>query len=101
MAQCGEPLDCPECGTPAPRVVLTAPAIAGMSQARRQAFETNECSAHAPLMSSRDDRGSGHVHGPQCGCASSLKNGHGKGRTRRGADGSKSFPAARPWMISH
>jgi len=38
-------------------------------------------------------------HGPGCACCSGKS---GKGRsTLRLPDGSKSFPSARPWMISH
>jgi putative FmdB family regulatory protein len=89
MAEYREPHDCPACGAAAPRVVATAPYLAGMDGARRTAFTTNERAAHAPHQAS-------HRHGPGCGCGAS--------RTAPGAaDASpaRSFPAARPWMISH
>lgn len=84
MAEYLEPHDCPGCGEPAPRVLLTAPRLATMGSAQRTAFQTNERAAHAPRQ------GTGHVHGPACGCGSS-----------RTASGAKTFPDARPWMISH
>lgn len=85
MAEFQVPQPCPSCGAPAPRVVLTAPGLALMEAGRRTAFATNERSSHAP----RQIGG----HGPNCGCSA-----HG-GRKRPAA--AKSFPSARPWMISH
>jgi putative FmdB family regulatory protein len=37
-------------------------------------------------------------HGPGCSCCSG---GARRSRTAKAADGKKSFPSARPWMISH
>jgi hypothetical protein len=36
-----------------------------------------------------------------CSCCKSGKAGSLPSRTVKGADGSKRFPSARPWMISH
>ncbi|HTW53015.1 MAG TPA: zinc ribbon domain-containing protein [Stellaceae bacterium] len=85
MAEYREPHDCPACGAPAPRALLTPPRLANMESARRSAFQTNERAAHSPRQAER------HVHGPRCGCAAP--------RTSSGA--AKSFLGARPWMISH
>lgn len=84
------PCDCPECGTSAARVLMTAPRLAQMDGGRRHAFETNERSADSPRKSS---------HGPGCGCCGggAKKN----SKTLYRPDGSKSFPTKRPWMISH
>jgi putative FmdB family regulatory protein len=94
MAECELPQDCPECVRPAPRAFLTAPHLATMDAGRRKAFATNERSASAPTslkeMKSK--------HGPGCGCCSGSKS---MRYTRRGKDGSKSFPTSRSWMISH
>lgn len=91
MAEFDKPNDCPDCGKHAPRVLLTAPRMALMSPESRVAHATNERSAHAPRSSKS--------HGAGCSCCS------GKSRSKRivkqGKDGSKSFPTARPWMISH
>jgi putative FmdB family regulatory protein len=84
MAEYREPQVCPGCGEPAPRVLLSAPHFADMGAARRTAHQTNERSAHAPGHTT------GHVHGPSCGCGS-----------RSSTSVAKSFPNARPWMISH
>jgi putative FmdB family regulatory protein len=86
MAEYLEPHACPGCGTPSARVLLTAPGLAAMDGGRRAAFGVNERSAHAPQQAA------GHTHGPHCGCGGS------KGRA---AGAAKSFPATRPWMISH
>lgn len=88
MAAYQDPLGCPDCGAEAPRVMLTAPALAGMDPTRRRAAATNERSSNEPRKAS---------HAPGCGCCS------GRGlRTPAAAAGAvKSFPKARPWMISH
>lgn len=90
MARSAHPLECPDCGTPAPRAFFTAPAIAGMDAGRRNAIATNERSANEPRQSK--------AHGAGCGCCSGSTPKPGIGGT---ADGAKSFPKARPWMISH
>ncbi|WP_072394179.1 zinc ribbon domain-containing protein [Hyphomicrobium sp. CS1GBMeth3] len=89
MAEFELPQDCPTCGGEAPRVLLTAPAFAGMDRGRRMAAETNERSSHEPKRSSG--------HGAGCGCCS------GKAAKKNAQEpaAAKSFPAARPWMISH
>ncbi len=91
LANFAEPSDCPHCEQHAPRVLITAPRIAGMTSERRTAFETNERSADSPKRSS--------AHGPGCGCCSSGAKVGSKTLVR--PDGSKSFPSKRPWMISH
>lgn len=82
---------CPECGTPANRVLLTAPAFAGMPAATRQAIARNELAANVPKQSSQ-----GHGAGCSC-CGGGKKN----SKTVKNDDGSKLFPTKRPWMISH
>ncbi|MFA5958639.1 FmdB family zinc ribbon protein [Hyphomicrobium sp.] len=90
MAEFELPHDCPGCGSEAERVILTAPAISGMSRARRVAAETNERSSHEPRKSAS--------HAPGCGCCSGGKKSK---AAENGPAAMKSFPAARPWMISH
>lgn len=93
MAEYEKPQDCPACGKAAPRVLLTAPRMSMMSSASRAAHATNERSAHAPRSSKQG------AHGAGCSCCSgkSLS----KRIVKQSRDGSKSFPSARPWMISH
>ncbi|SNR83569.1 FmdB family zinc ribbon protein [Puniceibacterium sediminis] len=86
-----EPCGCPDCASVAPRVLINAPRLAGMSSERRKAFETNEQSADSPKRTS--------THGPGCGCCSGGSKVGSKTLVR--PDGSKSFPTKRPWMISH
>lgn len=92
MALSAAGCDCPACGKPAERAFISVPFIASMDSARRVAHATNEKARHEPK------RG-GSAHGPGCSCCGSSGK---KGRsTLVRPDGSKSFPAARPWMISH
>ena len=86
MAQFKDPHACPDCGEACPRAFLTAPRIAGMDPGLRAAHATNERSRHAPRRSG--------AHGAGCGCCSPTK----KAAAPAAA---KSFPNARPWMISH
>ncbi|MCW5624683.1 MAG: zinc ribbon domain-containing protein [Burkholderiales bacterium] len=94
MARASEPHACPDCGEDAPRAMLSAPAFSGMSSATRTAHAINERSAHAPKESGKLEPT--HRHGPGCGCGSASAK-----ATRTHADGAKSFPSKRPWMISH
>ena len=87
MADYALPCPCDLCGTPAPRAYLTAPALATMDAGKRKSIAVNERSANAP-------RRSGGAHPPGCGCCGSKP----ASRTPAAA---KSFPGARPWMISH
>ena len=93
MSECDAPHDCPHCTVAAPRVILTAPHFACMPADARKAYAVNEQSAHAPR--SLDQYKS--AHGPSCGCCSGKSS---RLVTRTGG-GAKSFPTARPWMISH
>ncbi|CAN5232487.1 zinc ribbon domain-containing protein [soil metagenome] len=96
MAECDEPQDCPQCAMEAPRVILTAPYFAGMAAETRKAHATNERSRHAPMTL---DQYKNTKHGAGCSCCSTSKK---KSRLMaQDRNGSKSFPTARPWMISH
>jgi putative FmdB family regulatory protein len=90
MAQSADPADCPSCGAAAPRVLVSSPMLATMDAGQRLAHGRNERSAHEPRHSSERAR-----HPANCGCCAP--------RAKRKAEpaGLKSFPAARPWMISH
>ncbi len=98
-----EPGLCPRCGSDAPRVYATMPRLSALSAEKRTAYATNERASAAPLSvgawkeeQARKHRD--HKHGPGCGCGS---HGEKKNRTLVMPDGSKTFPGARPWMISH
>ena len=88
MAEFQAAQPCAGCAALAPRVTLSAPRLAGMDAGRRTAMATNERSAHAPARSAGR-------HPASCGCCKP-----GRPKTE-GGNGAKSFPAARPWMISH
>lgn len=94
MAAYADPQPCPGCGKDAPRALLTMPALGMMDVGRRNAYATNERSAHAPKVSSQTGR---HPRG--CACCSTG------GKKKLSATGvtpaAKGFPSKRPWMISH
>jgi putative FmdB family regulatory protein len=98
MAECELSGACPTCGNDAPRAYLTAPYLAMMSGERRLAHATNERSASAPRALSDLTR----AHGSGCRCCSGKSLRPDK-RTRGDSNGTdpKSFPARRPWMLSH
>jgi putative FmdB family regulatory protein len=93
MAECDAPQDCLQCGATAPRVILTAPHFSTMSAERRTAHATNERSRAAPRTLSETK----NAHGAGCSCCT----GKSSRLVKQGKNGSKSFPTARPWMISH
>jgi putative FmdB family regulatory protein len=93
MSECDAPQDCPRCESSSPRAILRAPNFFCMPAERRKAHATNERSANAPKTLGEYKTS----HGPGCGCCSTKPSRLVK-KTRSGA---KSFPTARPWMISH
>jgi len=101
MARYAAPCACPDCGAESPRAFISTPMLSGMSSERRFACETNERSAHEPRRLSKDGpTGAGaRKHGAGCSCCSNKTLAPRK--TLHRPDGSKSFPTARPWMISH
>ena len=93
MSECDAPQDCPKCESESPRVILTAPNFFCMPSDKRKAHATNERSANAPKTLGEYKA----QHSPGCGCCATKPSRLVK-KTRSGA---KSFPTARPWMISH
>lgn len=91
MAVSGEPHACPACGTASPRAFFSTPFFSGLNAATRTAIATNERAQNEPKRSKSIG------HGPGCACCSAGKPSKAVFR----ADGAKSFPSARPWMISH
>jgi hypothetical protein len=67
-----------------------------MATASKQAHAINERSAHEPV--SKEAYLERRKHGAGCSCCAP---GLPKRATAKGKDGSKAFPTARPWMISH
>lgn len=87
MAEYAAPQTCQVCGEPSPRAFLTAPALATMDATKRKGIAVNERSAHEPRRASGG-------HGPGCGCCTPR-------RKLAPTGAAKTFPGARPWMISH
>lgn len=91
ISERNEPLACPLCGKASARREVSAPALAQMDAATRQAHQRNEQASWEPKQSSKG-------HGAGCSCCSGGKR---SSRTVQAADGSRSFARSRPWMISH
>ncbi len=91
MARSAEPAPCPACGTGAARAFLSVPGFALMNAASRTAHATNERARHEPKRASQSGHGAG------CACCG----GGGRSKAVLRPDGSKTFPSARPWQISH
>jgi putative FmdB family regulatory protein len=92
IAKRDKPLDCPECGLEAKRLI-SAPNLALMNPVGRKAATLNERSAHAPRVSI------GHSCGSRCGCGTKIRS----GRTKQTRLGVAQTPkaGARPWMLGH
>lgn len=88
------PQPCPQCGSPAARIVSAAPALLDMAPALREACARNERSRHEPRLC----RGRGTDLDHRCGADAGSSIGR---KTILLADGSKVFPSRRPWMIAH
>lgn len=95
MSEFEAPQICPDCGTRAPRVILTAPNFACMPAESRKAHATNERSSNAPMTLGQYKE---KRHRAGCSCCNSSKPARLMTKSKSGAKG---FPTARPWMISH
>ncbi|WFE88637.1 zinc ribbon domain-containing protein [Roseibium porphyridii] len=105
MSAHSEPIECPVCKQEAPRAFLQAPNMSTLSTSDRTAHQRNETSRHSPVHSTKSDREDGAKerrkrHPAGCSCCSSSKNSFRSSAVYK-ADGSKTFPSKRPWMISH
>jgi putative FmdB family regulatory protein len=93
MAESDDPQSCPNCEESSPRAWFTAPRLACMPAESRRAHSVNERSKHAPKTLDQYKAS----HAPGCGCCSSKPS----RLVAKSKSGAKSFPTARPWMISH
>ena len=105
MSQHAEPIECPACKQLAPRAILQAPNMSGLSPSDRTAHERNETARHNPHHSTKSDRedrakDKRKRHPAGCACCSGST-GNFRSSAVYKADGSKTFPSKRPWMISH
>ena len=105
MADSAQPCPCPTCGQLAGRVIMMSPEVLDMAPANREAHARNEKSQDAPRFSTPESRTEDkarrehkHKHGKGCGCPDKPIR---KSQVLFTPDGSKIFPSARPWMISH
>ncbi|MEZ4278959.1 MAG: zinc ribbon domain-containing protein [Myxococcota bacterium] len=81
LSEYDRPRPCPGCARPAPRAVLSPPAISGCSSALRAARRRSEASAERPARGVIDARTAARPHAHPA-------------RAGRVAGG-------RPWMLSH
>ena len=93
MADFDKPAACDACGASAPRAILAAPALAMMDASARRGMAVNERSRHEPR------RSGGHPSG--CGCCGPSRRMATAAAGSAGRSAAKSFPGARPWMLSH
>lgn len=97
MEDSAKPMACPQCGDMSARVIMLSPTVLEMASERRKAFETNERASHEPVVSTSDRRAFDHQHRNGCGCNAKKPSRF----MMLTPDGGKTFPSARPWMISH
>ncbi|WP_299475423.1 zinc ribbon domain-containing protein [uncultured Roseibium sp.] len=105
MSEHDAPITCPACKGEAPRAILQAPNMSGLSPSDRQAHQRNEAAQHNPKFSTKSEREdvsreTRKRHPAGCSCCSGSK-GNFRSSAVYKADGSKTFPSKRPWMISH
>ncbi|MEO0989367.1 MAG: zinc ribbon domain-containing protein [Pseudomonadota bacterium] len=86
LTQFADPTTCPSCGATSPRA-LTVPRVSTVSSTARKAHAINERSADSPKRAKANGL---RPSGPKI-----------NSKARTYADGSKSIPNARPWMLSH
>lgn len=89
MSLCGDPVDCPACGNPAPRAV-SAPFLRTMAHNTWIAHERNEKSAHQPRVMSRAELDK-----------TGRRRGQVPGHDHRGCRHHHQHRSSRPWMIGH
>ncbi len=105
MSAHADPIECPICKAEAPRAILQPPHMSGLSPSDRAAHQRNETSRHNPKFSTKSDRDDSarenrKRHPSGCSCCSGSK-GNFRSSAVYKADGSKTFPSKRPWMIGH
>ena len=94
MAECDAPQDCPRCESESPRVILTAPNffVHALGQAQGPRHQrAQRATRRRPSTNTRRrmDR------------AAAAARPNPRGIVKQTRSGAKSFPTARPWMISH
>lgn len=95
LADYQKPCACPRCGIMSGRVLVLPPEIRLVNKELRQAMERNEKASEAPMIVRAGKKSEeGHKHGKECSHAASRQ-------LFYTADGNKTFPFMRPWMISH
>ena len=90
--------NCPACKKLSPRIVRISARFLEMPKERKKAFEINEKAKEQPIFSCLSDREYQRKHEPGCSCCGDPI---AKRKAIYTPDGSKVFPSARPWMISH
>ncbi|MEM6589546.1 MAG: FmdB family zinc ribbon protein [Pseudomonadota bacterium] len=87
ISRFAEPCECPACGALSERNLLSVPQLSTLNSQARAGHMINERASDNPKRASQTGM---RPTGPKI-----------KSRARNHADGSKSMPGARPWMLSH
>ncbi len=90
---------CPSCGNDATRVI-TAPQLAILGKAQRNAYERNEISAHEPKMARRSSCGCNGTHTCSTSGNKSSKQVD-KAVVNNNGLQMQTKKTARPWMLGH
>ena len=92
-------VDCPSCGNASDRVI-TAPQLAILGKAQRNAYERNEKSAHEPKMTRRSSCGCSGTHTCSTSSNKSSKQSD-KAVAKNNGFEMQTKKTARPWMLGH
>ena len=87
ISRFSDPCACPSCGAMSPRNLLSVPQLSTLTSQARAGHMINERASDSPKRASATGL---RPTGPKI-----------KSHARTHADGSKSMPGARPWMLSH
>ncbi len=91
---------CPTCDGRLVRGIWSAPRLGATNRGRVDAHARNERARDSPTRASERDEPARHPAGCGC-CKPGAAAGNARTTTRTAADGAKSFPTKRPWMIAH
>jgi len=99
MSESDMAVDCPSCGNASDRVI-TAPQLAILGKAQRNAYERNEKSAHEPKMTRRSSCGCSGTHTCSTSSNKSSKQSD-KAVAKNNGFEMQTKKTARPWMLGH
>ena len=99
MSESSAPAQCPDCNAYGDRII-SAPRLAIMGSAQRNAYERNEKSAHEPKITRRSSCGCSGAHTCASTAAKSAANKNKSTAKTNGLE-MQTKRTARPWMLGH